>query len=98
MDKSLPLWKQYRKEYSVWAQMLDRCRNPNHPQFKYWGGRGIRVCDEWKIFANFLEDMGSRPVGKYSLERRIEMVTTNPIIVTGRQMLNRTIILGVIFS
>ena len=28
--------------------MLERCQNPNHTQFKYYGGRGITVCQEWK--------------------------------------------------
>ena len=27
--------------------MKQRCYNPNHKQFKYWGGKGIKVCDEW---------------------------------------------------
>lgn len=63
------LWKTQRKEYSCWAQMLNRCRSPKHPQYKYWGGKGIRVCDRWLDFDNFFEDMGNKPTGKYSIDR-----------------------------
>jgi hypothetical protein len=45
--------------------MLQRCTNENHDQYKDYGGRGIRVCDEWrKKFARFASDMGRRPPGK----------------------------------
>jgi len=43
--------------------MLSRCRNPNRWDFKYYGGRGIRVCDRWLRFENFLADMGEAPRG-----------------------------------
>lgn len=56
-------------EYNIWLGMKQRCSNPNHPAFKYYGGRGITVCDRWKeSFEYFLEDMGQRPLDK-SLER-----------------------------
>jgi hypothetical protein len=52
------------KLYWVWADMLSRCRNPNHRQYKDYGGRGITVCDRWQAsFSNFLSDMGMRPEG-----------------------------------
>jgi hypothetical protein len=41
------------KLYRVWAWMLSRCRNPNVIGWKNYGGRGIRVCDEWRTFAPF---------------------------------------------
>lgn len=45
------------KIYTAWKSMKDRCYNPNHPQYKNYGGRGIKVCDEWldkeKGFINF---------------------------------------------
>lgn len=47
-----------------WISMHDRCRNPNAPKFKHYGGRGIRVCDAWGNFRVFLSDMGERPNGK----------------------------------
>lgn len=43
--------------YSVWSMMLQRCNNPKNKGFKDWGGRGIRVCDEWSDFAVFHADM-----------------------------------------
>ena len=44
--------------------MIQRCTNPKNPSFgKYYGGRGISVCDRWRDFENFLEDMGVAPLG-----------------------------------
>ena len=59
--------------YYSWKNMLTRCRNPNFSNWKYYGGRGITVCDRWDTrkggsFANFLEDMGERPEGQ-SIDR-----------------------------
>lgn len=33
--------------YTVWYNMKRRCYDPSVPQFKDWGGRGIKVCDDW---------------------------------------------------
>lgn len=49
--------------YKVWHAMLERCRNPNNPAWKDYGGRGISVCERWKDFAVFNSDMGDRPSG-----------------------------------
>ena len=49
--------------------MRQRCENERHAYFKDYGGRGIVVCDRWKNFAAFLEDMGPRPSNKHSLDR-----------------------------
>jgi hypothetical protein len=43
--------------------MMRRCRNANYPSFKDYGGRGIRICDRWSSYENFLSDMGARPIG-----------------------------------
>jgi len=53
---------------AVWRMMLDRCRNPNNQAYKNYGGRGIKVCERWQSFENFLADMGDRPVG-YQIDR-----------------------------
>ena len=45
------------KQYKVWANMLNRCRNEKLPRYKDWGGRGISVCKRWYSFINFWEDM-----------------------------------------
>ena len=34
--------------YNIWMQMRQRCRNPHKPDYSYYGGRGIIVCDEWR--------------------------------------------------
>jgi hypothetical protein len=41
--------------------MRRRCESPVSADYPHYGGRGIRVCDRWKSFENFLADMGERP-------------------------------------
>lgn len=38
----------FSKLYSSWKHMKERCGNPSCRGYRYWGGRGIAVCDEWK--------------------------------------------------
>ena len=49
--------------YRSWKAMKMRSQNPNHKDYKYYGARGIRVCERWQDFVNFLEDMGEKPDG-----------------------------------
>lgn len=57
-------------EFRAWRHMIDRCANPNCKEFKYYGARGIMVCNRWiTSFSNFLEDMGRRPSLKHSIGR-----------------------------
>jgi hypothetical protein len=50
--------------------MKSRCFNPNHTAFRYYGGRGITVCERWRdSYENFLADVGPRPSDKHSLDR-----------------------------
>lgn len=49
--------------YGTWRSMVERCTNPNSKSWMYYGGQGIRVCERWRVFANFYEDMGDRPAG-----------------------------------
>ena len=59
-----------KKLYGTWSKMIDRCNNPNNNVYKYYGGRGIKVCDEWQeSFEKFVEDMGDKPHPSYSLDR-----------------------------
>ena len=39
--------------YHVWNGMLQRCENQNSKAFKDYGGRGIKVCQEWHKIENF---------------------------------------------
>jgi hypothetical protein len=54
--------------YWVWVGMRTRCLQPKHHTYPNYGGRGIKICERWTTFTNFLEDMGERPEGK-SLDR-----------------------------
>ena len=49
--------------HSCWTELNARCRNTKHRQWRQYGGRGIRVCERWRKFENFLADMGERPEG-----------------------------------
>lgn len=57
-----PLWH-------TWCKMKDRCSNPRLPDYKNYGGRGIKVCDRWMTFKNFVEDMGQKPTSKHTIDR-----------------------------
>lgn len=52
------------RTYESWHKMMARCYNPKEIGYGRYGGRGITVCTRWKIFANFLQDMGKRPLNK----------------------------------
>jgi hypothetical protein len=52
-----------RKTYNVWSSIIQRCTNQNDQHWKNYGGRGIIICDRWKKFKNFLDDMGEVPIG-----------------------------------
>lgn len=45
--------------YEVWEGMKSRCFNKNASNYKNYGGRGIKVCDQWKDFSAFDLDMGA---------------------------------------
>jgi len=49
--------------------MIQRCTNPKDEGWRYYGGRGIRVCERWLKFDNFLADMGERPHRLLTLDR-----------------------------
>jgi hypothetical protein len=54
--------------YRAWKGMRERCNYKKHKDYESYGGRGIKVCERWNTFLNFLEDMGDRPE-KYTLDR-----------------------------
>lgn len=45
----------FHKAYSIWSNMIARCENPNCKEYKYYGARGILVCEEWKNVKSFCE-------------------------------------------
>jgi hypothetical protein len=47
--------------FGLWAQMISRCENANDSSYSRYGAKGIKVCDRWHSFENFLADMGDRP-------------------------------------
>jgi hypothetical protein len=50
------------REYRTWQGIQQRCYNPDAQNFKYYGARGIKVCQRWlESFENFLVDMGRCP-------------------------------------
>jgi hypothetical protein len=50
--------------------MIQRCTNQNHPKWRRYGERGIKVCARWLLFANFFADMGARPSPDHSIDRK----------------------------
>lgn len=55
--------------YNSWLNMRRRCYDEKNNRYKYYGAKGVTVCERWKnSFENFLEDMGKAPDG-CSIER-----------------------------
>jgi hypothetical protein len=54
--QSTPAWRS-------WQAMKIRCFCTTDHNYPNYGGRGIRMCERWLDFANFLADMGERPAG-----------------------------------
>ena len=53
--------KAHTRLHNVWKSMRQRCTNPNSRNFKNYGGRGIRVCDEWDSFDSFYDHVSQLP-------------------------------------
>lgn len=56
-------------DYPIWRGMRKRCYRKEAKDYRYYGGKGIRVCNRWRKFKNFIEDMGPRPSKKHSIDR-----------------------------
>lgn len=51
--------------YQAWRSMRRRCTNPKDKDYLKYGGRGIKVCEQWeKSFETFVTDVGERPAGR----------------------------------
>lgn len=57
------------RTYRTWKEMRNRCNNPNADNWKWYGGRGIKIYPQWDDYLVFLADMGERPKGK-TLDRK----------------------------
>lgn len=58
-------------EYGAWCNMISRCTNKKLPCWTDYGGRGIRVCSEWRSsFKAFLSSVGPRPSPQHSIDRK----------------------------
>lgn len=45
----------YTRIYNIWRKMKERCLNRNSDNYRYYGARGVKVCDEWMSFSGFYE-------------------------------------------
>lgn len=56
-------------EYNSWKSLIQRCTNADDPRYPGYGGRGITVCERWRLFENFYFDMGKKPSPQHSIDR-----------------------------
>ncbi len=68
-DINIKHGKTFTRLYKIWSSMKTRCLNKEHDNFKYYGGRGIKICEEWLTFENFYNDMGNGYKINLSLDR-----------------------------
>jgi hypothetical protein len=62
--------RRHSLEYATWHSMIQRCHNENSRAYGNYGGRGIKVCDEWRrSFEAFFRDMGPRMSAELSIDR-----------------------------
>lgn len=57
------------RQYQIWENVVARCTNPNSPSYLNYGGKGVTLCDDWKIFSNFWEDMQDTYQENLTLDR-----------------------------
>lgn len=70
MSISVSRGRKATTEYQIWRGMLDRCSNPKHASYEWYGARGVTVCERWQnSFEKFFADMGPRPSSDHSLDR-----------------------------
>lgn len=58
------------RPYNVWLSMRQRCLNPKSHAYKWYGGRGIKICEEWDSFIKFWDDMKGTYKSNLSLDRK----------------------------
>ena len=56
--------------YYAWQAMIERCHNQTDENYHGYGAKGVSVCPAWRSsFAQFMNDVGPKPDGAYSLDR-----------------------------
>lgn len=58
--------------YAVWCRMKTRCYNTKGRVYKYYGGKGITICDEWQdvsVFVKWLYSQGWKPKSGFAIDR-----------------------------
>ncbi len=60
--------------YNIWVHMRNRCNNPNREAYKWYGGRGIKVCEEWNSYSEFKKWAMSHG---YTDDMTIDRIDTN---------------------
>ena len=60
--------ERFPNAFRSWKAMWQRCKSKSYWARERYSGRGIMVCERWRFFNNFVEDMGERPNGR-SLDR-----------------------------
>lgn len=73
-------------EYKIWVNMIARCYDPRDKAFPYYGARGVTVCDRWKRFDQFFEDMRMLPGFDEELFRRRELRLDKDILSSGAKI------------
>jgi hypothetical protein len=56
-------------EYQAWKNIRRRCNSNKSTQYKWYGARGVSVCERWSDFNLFLDDMGEKPSKDHSIDR-----------------------------
>lgn len=55
--------------YRIWQKMKERCENPNSISYRFYGAKGVAVCERWQSFENFYADVGEPPFEGATLDR-----------------------------
>ena len=50
-------YKGNEREYTLWHNMLSRCYNQASPYYKWYGAKGVSVCESWLTFSNFVNEL-----------------------------------------